>query len=113
MHRLDGSVIGWAEPKTSRAGDAFAESIEDTARMVENYADLAVIRHPQEGVPGKFAEVADIPVINAGDEKNEWRLKPIVARSLSSRTLKSISIRKILDGFTWASCRDYSSLAAF
>jgi aspartate carbamoyltransferase catalytic subunit len=67
MQRLSGSVIGWADPKVSRAGDAFQETIEDTARMIDLYADIAVIRHFQAGAPARFAEFASIPVINGGD----------------------------------------------
>jgi len=67
MHRLGGAVIGWASPEVSRAGDAYEETLMDTALMIEKYADVVAIRHSQVGVPAKFAESASIPVINAGD----------------------------------------------
>jgi aspartate carbamoyltransferase catalytic subunit len=43
------------------------ESFEDTIRMFDNYADLLVIRHPQEGAAARAAAVAKHPVVNAGD----------------------------------------------
>jgi aspartate carbamoyltransferase catalytic subunit len=66
MNRLGGSVIGFASPEVSRAGGVFAETVEDTARMAEIYADIIVIRHPDANAPVKCAEAANIPVISAG-----------------------------------------------
>jgi aspartate carbamoyltransferase catalytic subunit len=75
MHRLGGSVIGWADASVTRFGDPTrGETFEDTIRMVEDYADLIVMRAPQTGLdyyPYIAAEVAQIPVINAG-----YRLPP-------------------------------------
>jgi len=68
MHRLGGAVIGFANPKSSRAGDPrFAETLMDTIRMVESYADVIVIRHNMEGAAELAAKNSKIPVINAGD----------------------------------------------
>ena len=39
--------------------------------MVSNYVDLIVMRHPLEGSSRYAAEVADVPVINAGDGANQ------------------------------------------
>jgi len=71
MQRLGGGVVGFSDPKTTRAGDYYAESIQDVARMMESYCDAMVIRHPENGAPEKAAEVINIPVINAGDGYNE------------------------------------------
>jgi aspartate carbamoyltransferase catalytic subunit len=71
MQRLGGGVVGFVDPKTTRAGDYYAESLEDTVRMMENYADVLVIRHHQDGAPAAAASVTDVPVINAGDGYNE------------------------------------------
>lgn len=66
MHRLGGHVISVAEAKTASSA-AKGESLADTARTVEQYCDLIVIRHPQIGSAQEVAEAASIPVINAGD----------------------------------------------
>lgn len=69
MHRLGGSVIGFAEASTSSVKKG--ESLRDTIKTVEQYSDVIVIRHPKEGAARLAAEVADIPVINAGDGSNQ------------------------------------------
>ncbi|MDR1136511.1 MAG: aspartate carbamoyltransferase [Clostridiales Family XIII bacterium] len=65
MLRLGGQVIGFSEPNTSSV--AKGESLSDTIRTIECYADLAVIRHHKEGGPKVASLSAGIPVINAGD----------------------------------------------
>jgi aspartate carbamoyltransferase len=65
MHRLGGRVITVADPKTSSA--AKGESLPDSIRTVEGYADIIVIRHPRKGAAQEAADAATIPIINAGD----------------------------------------------
>jgi len=65
MLRLGGQVIGFADPRTSSL--AKGETLADTARMVDQYADIIVIRHPLEGSAKVVADYADKPVVNAGD----------------------------------------------
>lgn len=67
MHRLGGHVLGFADPKMTRAGDFYQESIKDTVKMLEYYADVIVMRHFQQGAPAEAAHWASVPVINAGD----------------------------------------------
>ncbi len=43
------------------------ESLADTVRVIEGYADALVLRHPSEGAATLAAEFVDVPVINAGD----------------------------------------------
>lgn len=47
------------------------ETIEDTIKTVQAYADAIVMRHKETGAADRAAAVADIPVINAGDGKGE------------------------------------------
>jgi len=65
MHRLGGRVVSVAEAKSSSA--AKGESLHDTIRTVEGYADVIVLRHPQIGSADEAARATDRPVINAGD----------------------------------------------
>lgn len=67
MHRLGGHVLGFADPKMTRAGDFYQESIKDTVKMLEFYGDVIVMRHFQQGAPHEAAKWASIPVINGGD----------------------------------------------
>jgi aspartate carbamoyltransferase catalytic subunit len=65
MHRLGGSVIGFAEPGISSV--AKGETLADTIRMVEAYSDVIVLRHKIEGSAKFAAEIAGVPVLNGGD----------------------------------------------
>jgi aspartate carbamoyltransferase catalytic subunit len=69
MNKLGGNVIGFAEPKV--AAIKKGENLADTIRVVENYADVMVLRHPLEGAARLAAEFASIPVINAGSGAEE------------------------------------------
>jgi len=65
MHRLGGQVISVAEAKSSSA--AKGESLHDTIKTVEGYADVIVLRHPQIGAATEAAAATNKPVLNAGD----------------------------------------------
>ena len=69
MLRLGGGVIGFSD--MSASATAKGETIEDTSRTVSCYCDVMAIRHPVPFSPHKMAEVATVPVINAGDGANE------------------------------------------
>jgi len=69
MNKLGGTAIGFAEPKV--AAIKKGENLADTIRVVENYADVLVLRHPLEGAARLAAEFADVPVINAGSGAEE------------------------------------------
>ncbi|WP_049906563.1 aspartate carbamoyltransferase [Halorubrum tebenquichense] len=43
------------------------ESLSDTVRVIEGYADAIVLRHPSEGAATLAGERVDVPVVNAGD----------------------------------------------
>lgn len=65
MNRLGGRIIGFSSSKSTSISKG--ESVADTIRVVSNYADAIVLRHPNEGAARLSAEYADVPVINAGD----------------------------------------------
>ncbi|MBI5835510.1 MAG: aspartate carbamoyltransferase [Armatimonadetes bacterium] len=65
MQRLGGSVIGFQDARTSSA--VKGETLADTARIIESYADVIVLRHPVEGSAKIAADYCRRPVINAGD----------------------------------------------
>lgn len=69
MQRLGGRVISAVGMQFSSLSKG--ETLYDTGRMVENFADVAVVRHPQEGAAEELAAGSSIPVINAGDGANE------------------------------------------
>jgi aspartate carbamoyltransferase catalytic subunit len=69
MLRLGGGNITSADPAVSSA--AKGESLADTIRVISNYADVVVIRHPRDGAARLAAEYSQIPVINGGDGSHE------------------------------------------
>ena len=69
INKLGGTAIGFAEPKV--AAIKKGENLADTIRVVENYADVLVLRHPLEGAARLASEFAEVPVINAGSGAEE------------------------------------------
>ena len=68
-NRLGARVIGFSDAANTSVRKG--ESLKDTIKMVSNYADLIVMRHPIEGSARYASEVASVPVINAGDGANQ------------------------------------------
>lgn len=69
INRLGGRIIGFSDSSSSSVTKG--ETLHDTIRMVSNYADLIVMRHPLEGAARYASEVSSVPVINAGDGANQ------------------------------------------
>ena len=65
MKRLGGEVIDLGALETSSV--AKGETLADTIRVIGNYADAIVLRHPREGAARMAAEYSKVPIINAGD----------------------------------------------
>jgi aspartate carbamoyltransferase len=65
MERLGGSVIPIHEVKYSSVSKG--ESLPDTVRTLERYADVIVLRHPEKGSVATAAQYTKKPIINAGD----------------------------------------------
>ena len=65
MMELGGNVLGFSEASSSSASKG--ESVADTIRMVQCYADIIAMRHPKEGSAKVASLHANVPLINAGD----------------------------------------------
>ncbi|MFB6194014.1 MAG: aspartate carbamoyltransferase [Halobaculum sp.] len=63
--RLGGDVIDMGSVEESSV--AKGETLADTVRVIEGYADALVLRHPKQGSAKLAAEYVDVPVVNAGD----------------------------------------------
>jgi len=50
---------------------AKGESIADTSRVISGYADIIVVRHPDQGSVAEFARPTNVPVVNGGDGAGE------------------------------------------
>ncbi len=66
MYHLGGHVITTENAREFSSG-AKGETVEDTIRIVNGYADVIVIRHYESGAAARAAAVSDVPVLNAGD----------------------------------------------
>ncbi len=69
MLRLGGEIITSDDPAASSAKKG--ESLADTIRVISNYSDIIVIRHPRDGAAELAAEYSPIPIINGGDGAHE------------------------------------------
>ncbi len=69
MERLGGSVIPINEVKYSSVTKG--ETLTDTVRTLECYADVIVLRHPETGSAAIAAKAMKKPLINAGDGTGE------------------------------------------
>lgn len=67
--RLGARCLGFSDPSASSVSKG--ETLIDTIRTVQRYADLIVLRHPAEGAAALAAKVAMVPIINAGDGGHE------------------------------------------
>ncbi len=69
VHSLGGSEAGFSSGEGSSV--AKGESLHDTIKMFSAYCDAIILRHPRDGAARWAADVSDVPVINAGDGKNQ------------------------------------------
>lgn len=65
MKRLGGRTIDMGAVESSSVTKG--ETLADTMRVLEGYADALVLRHPSEGAATMAAEFVDVPLVNAGD----------------------------------------------
>ncbi|MBM3292563.1 aspartate carbamoyltransferase, partial [Candidatus Bathyarchaeota archaeon] len=83
MLRLGGGVTGFSDPSASSVKKG--ETLEDTIRTVESYADIIAMRHPEEDAAIRAAKVAKIPILNGGSGPGEHPTQAL----LDLHTIKS------------------------
>ncbi len=98
MTRLGGTVIGFDSSKATSVKKG--ETVWDTAKMYDKYADVIVMRHNVDGAARRAAEAAFIPVINGGDGANQHPTQTL----LDLYTIKKTQGR--IDGLSVAICGD-------
>lgn len=69
INKLGGRVIGFSDSNSSSVTKG--ETLYDTIKIVSNYCDLIVMRHPLEGSARFASEITNVPIINAGDGANQ------------------------------------------
>jgi aspartate carbamoyltransferase catalytic subunit len=65
MKRLGGDVVDMGAVGDSSVTKG--ETLADTVRVIEGYADALVLRHPKQGAATMASEFVDVPLLNAGD----------------------------------------------
>ncbi|WP_049927092.1 aspartate carbamoyltransferase [Halopiger goleimassiliensis] len=65
MKRLGGDVVDMGSVESSSVKKG--ETLADTVRVIEGYADALVLRHPKQGAAKMASEYVDVPLVNAGD----------------------------------------------
>ena len=66
MARMGGTILT-TENAREFSSAAKGESLIDSTRIMNGYADIIVMRHHEAGSARKAAEVSRVPIINAGD----------------------------------------------
>ncbi len=87
-------------PRPSSTSVAKGETLADTIRMADQYADFIAMRHPAVGSAAQAAEVAKAPVFNGGDGAGQHPTQALLDLFTIRSELGS------LDGKTLVLCGD-------
>lgn len=98
MMELGGNVLGFSDANSSSVSKG--ETVADTIRVVENFADIVAMRHPLAGAPFVAAQHSRIPIINAGDGSHAHPTQTLTDLLTITRELGHI------DGLTVGMCGD-------
>lgn len=98
MMELGGNVLGFSDARNSSVSKG--ETVQDTVRVVANFADIIAMRHYIEGAPLVAAEVSKVPIINAGDGSHAHPTQTLTDLLTIKRELGHI------DGITIGFCGD-------
>lgn len=74
--RLGGQYINLEQANTSSI--AKGESLEDMGRVMSDYADIIVLRHPDIDSMKAFSQHTTVPVINAGNGSEEHPTQALI-----------------------------------
>lgn len=65
IKRMGGDIVDMGSVESSSVSKG--ESLADTVRVIQGYADALVLRHPRQGSAKMASEFVDVPLVNAGD----------------------------------------------
>jgi aspartate carbamoyltransferase catalytic subunit len=94
MLRLGGNILGSTDTATTSVSKG--ESLADTVRVIQNYADLIVLRHPCEGAARAAAECVEVPIVNGGDGSHEYPTQTLCDLYTLRREKNTIAGRNVL-----------------
>ncbi|MFO8109332.1 MAG: aspartate carbamoyltransferase [Thermoplasmata archaeon] len=93
MKRLGGNVIGFASADVSSSKKG--ETLADTIKVTSSYADIVVLRHPQEGAARLAAKFSSKPLLNAGDGAGQHPTQTLLDLYTIRKEKKDISGNRI------------------
>lgn len=93
--KLGGQVISTENASANSSGKK-GETLEDTVKILQGYADSIVIRHSSDNWPEEAVKIAKVPILNAGAGKGEHPTQAL----LDVYTIREH--RKSLDGLKLA-----------
>jgi aspartate carbamoyltransferase catalytic subunit len=96
MHRLGGAVVTEANPMVSSSA-AKEESLADMMRTVSKYANVIVLRHPNDEEAREGAKYAESPVINGGWGDWEHPTQALLDLYTLWRTQGKVEGAKVMD----------------
>ncbi len=109
MLKLGGKVIG-TENAREFSSAVKGESLQDSIRVLEKYADIIILRHSETGAAKQASEVSTIPIINAGDGKGQHPTQALLDVYTIYREFNRLENLKILMVGDLASGRTVRSL---
>ena len=74
--RLGAQTIGFHSDESLSVQKG--ETLHDTMRVINAYADAIILRHHKEGAARLAADIATVPVINAGDGANQHPTQTLI-----------------------------------
>lgn len=89
MLHLGGSVITTENAKEFSSA-AKGETLEDSIRVINNYVDVIVMRHYEQGASARAAAVSEVPLINAGDGAGQHPTQALLDLYTIKKELKKI-----------------------
>lgn len=112
MKKLGGEVIG-TENAHEFSSAAKGESLEDSVRVISEYADVIVLRYDKEGGAERAEKFSSVPVINAGDGTGQHPTQALLDLFTIQKKFKDISRLKIALVGDLANGRTVRSLCYF
>ncbi len=94
MLKLGGQVIS-TENAAQFSSAAKGETLEDSTRVIDGYADIIIVRHPETGSVKRVADVSKVPVINAGDGSGDHPTQGLLDAYTIKNELGSIAGKTI------------------
>jgi aspartate carbamoyltransferase catalytic subunit len=86
MMRLGGNVITVDGSESS--SQSKGETLEDSIKVINHYADIIVLRHGEVGAADRAAAVSNVPIVNAGDGTGQHPTQALLDLYTIQRELK-------------------------